>query len=503
MPLDCLDIMKEANRLIRAGQRHEAIRSLTNFPLIKVPRRHLLEFANLARRTGLFHIGLRALQPLVRPKGKTKPKANAAESAAYAMLLSKIGARSEARRLLESHDDKLPEKHLYLGFISMASWDYEAAAVHLTNYLSLNHGSPYDRMVAEVNLIASLVTLGNENASVRIEAALAQSSEAGWTLLEQNLTELKVQMLVAQKKWHESFEHLDRLATRRDPQNSNYQIFNKKWMALAKLQELGPTAETISGLAEVSRIAAAEQHWETVRDCAYQESLATRNRELFLRVYFGTPLAAFRSRMKTAAREWIQLPAAHEIYFGDHSVAARSFNLWTGEESGAKVQLKAGKAMHKILAALFKDLYRPKMIGDLFAEVYPGEYFDPQTSALKISQLVFRLRKWVEQNAVPITVEVKDELYQVHVHGDYKLIVHAEAPIAESASGKYTNQILLLKLQREWQRDIFSTREACNLLSLSPRTLQNIFDVALRNNMIEKIGQGAATRYRFTDEVAV
>src|ERR1700752_3346298 len=97
------DGCEQWDRMIRQGRIPEVQRALRAITCVKVPRDLACQVANLAWRTGLFAVSIRVLNPIVPPeKPLLLAPPTAVESAEYPMALMKIGALTEARRILQA-----------------------------------------------------------------------------------------------------------------------------------------------------------------------------------------------------------------------------------------------------------------------------------------------------------------------------------------------------------------------------------------------------------------
>ena len=108
---------------IREGRGSDIRQKLFTFNASDIPRMQLFQFCNLARRTGLSNISLRALHPVLRSE-KTGISPSNNEIIEYAAALIAIGATAEANKLLSdtSLQKSEPRVLFFLAMTHFRNW---------------------------------------------------------------------------------------------------------------------------------------------------------------------------------------------------------------------------------------------------------------------------------------------------------------------------------------------------------------------------------------------
>jgi hypothetical protein len=161
----------------------------------------------------------------------------------------------------------------------------------------------------------------------------------------------------------------------------------------------------------------------------------------------------------------------------------------SGEIEGQNKRLKSGQALLRLFQSLTEDMYRPQIIGSVFSKVFPGEYYDPIFSKDRIHQIIARLRKWFNQNKIPLRIVESEGLYQIMASG----------PVAI----KFYNRELVTDLSPELQKikanfnyDPFSNSDAVKLLNISKSSANRLLKDSVEQGVLILSGKGSATRYK-------
>ena len=359
MTLD--ELKNHAEDLIRQGRREEAQASLNQIHRQPIPRSRLSEFAALARRAGRPDLALSILAPVIRPKIPLETPATEIEISTYALTLLVLGATDEAADRLQAASQSNARIQLAQGYLSINRWDYEAAVHHLRAYLSMEVVPTFETCVAQVNLAASYVALGDlRNGSPLLQELAAKTKEHEWHQLARNTKELLAQAAIQEHRFEEARALLDSATD--NEKFSLTSFFIEKWKAIA--DSLERPAGSLDSLAKVRHLAVANQHWETVRDCDYYRAVVQKDEPLALHLYFSTPYPSYRKRLAKAVQDWMSFPKSYTLFAN----APRIFDLMTAEELGATdIQLKPGKTLHRAFNTLVSDGYRPFLVGSLYS----------------------------------------------------------------------------------------------------------------------------------------
>jgi len=501
--LDFAKLKEKYEEQIRQAQVADVRAQIEKINRGDIPREQMADFSDIARRVRSENWGLRLLRPIVRSEVPVYPPPTSDELSNYAGLLIKVGAVSEAQSLLEQLDS---EKNIsvltFLSQVHIAQWNYLKASHDLKKIIKRKEASPYQKCVAQVNLVGAYIFLEKyTEADNLLKKILQICQENNWDLLYGNALELSAQVAVSQKKWKEAEEFLNQ-AQKRLNQHSHYSLFIDKWKTLSDLFQTKPGSEKcqayLKKIEVLSSKAAQLNSWETVRDLDYHVARFLKHQNLLLNIYFGTPYSQYKKRLEKICKEnnW-KIP---DSYFRKVSSlpAERVLDLATGLESNRDLvePLKPGKMLHRFLNILALDFYKPISLGEVFSNLFPDEYFNPDSSPERISQAVKQLRHWFFINEIPIDIQVQNGCYRLQATGAYAFKILKNAKSAKDLLD-VSFEIRIRQLKIKWPYKSFSISHATNELKISATAVRQLLNEALKRKLLFKTGAGRSTVYRF------
>jgi hypothetical protein len=486
MAKDWKALASKIDRGIRRGEGRQARESLLKATEKIPPREWLADFANLAWRASDPALGIRLLNPIVRPAERKPKEASEKERAEYGICLVKIGAVREGEALLAALS--LPEALLYRAFALVARWDYRGSIPLLEKYLASPRLSKYQSFVGQVNLAAALVEEGVQPQATYLLRELTHDLHLhGHALLLGRVLLLSAENFMHRRDWKQAASFLERAERLLQQSESLDHFLIRKFRVINEfLKKPGPG--TLSCLRELRLEAADWKHWETIRDCDRTEALATADTALLHHLYFGTPHAAFRERLVRLSAKKLSLPNRYAWKLGRGKGPCLS--LASGRAGGT--ELKVGQALHRLCAALASDFYRPLRTTELHALVFPDEFFHPIHSPQKMRRLLTRLRQFFSESGLPLEVGESD--------GSYRLTAKGPCTIEVAAPGKPVERgnALVERLRERYGETVFSAGDAASLWGVSSRTARRHLDDAQNEGAIEALGRGKARRYRLS-----
>ncbi len=480
---------------IRQNQIELASHALLQLVKKPIPRHKKVAVAALCRRLRLPQIGMRLLHPVVRPTRPLKQPSTPQEQAEYAALLYRLGATVEARSLLTKICPKtFPKSQLYLAFVLVTSWEYEAAAKELEGYLARTDPDSYDALVARVNLVAAHVYCGQHNVGAEeLSTLLRQVRSENNRLLETNLLELAAQNEFGREDYSKSASFLDeaeRLATKAPFLDF---FFIQKWRAFLSL--VTPlNAPKIDGFSTLRCKAVSLKHWESVRDLDFHLALYQRDEKLLGRVYHGTPFVPFRARI---ARQTTRL-------WGSPFDGTGQYDFKIGEGESEPViwdlcgyrSVKPNQVIHRLLLSLTSDFYRPFRLAELFNSVFPNEHFTPASSPGRVYQAVHRLKSYFENSKIPLTVHEENGFFSLQALAGNSVLPrglrNATFPLASSKT-----KMLLERLPLKWKSTPFIASQLSKKVKIPKRSLNRYLSEAVGAKLLIRRGSGSRTEYRF------
>lgn len=417
-----------------------AINVLARLDLSQLPRENRLEVARLAREAGIPMTGIRLLDHVLREEGATP-----AEVVEYCGCLNDLGSVEESIRRLSKRDSSWP-----------AEATYELGRAHLKD-LSLGSAAALFEECLKLPNLDALVQRNSRRFLSQCYRMLGQFDKA-------------IQILNGTSEF--SFE-----------------------LKLAEILKRTFDSDKDVGLEELQKLreeAARVRSWELQREIDFYIANASKNEQLMHHLYFGTPSAHFRNRLRQASNETLKLPENYMYGVALATGYSRVFDLFKGIEDGdAGVKLKVGQVLHRLFVTLLSDFYGSISISRLHEKVFLGESFDPETSPSRVHQIVKRLKHWLKKSQIPITIDEQNGFYRIRFHDAYNVklsLKHLDLP---------NESPLYVRLELALPGNDFSIKEAAQALGLSRRFARKILERAEHEGWVLMKGRGRTTRYEF------
>lgn len=503
--------IQSLEELLRQGKLHQVKEELMFVKAQKPPRDFLFQLCNLARRSGHPLLGSQLLSPLFNNDKNKSQIPNTLESSAYAACLSALGAHQEAFQILAATSEpEHTEVLLQKAFIHIRNWEHSKVIPILRKYLQSSAISPYQNLVAHVNLLAAY--LFNESfASFEKECIycikLAQKLQA--KLLLSNILEIRAQYYISQKKFFAAENNLNLSAQLLSNQETLYHFFIERWklfLSFDKLQLAYPfdaSAQThLHNLRNdytfLQKKASRLGYWEVARDCDYQFIIRTKSHFLQTKLFYGTPYVSYRAKLVTAFDEDFQIPARW-TYFEDENMPSEQ-KIILHPSANDPLTLK-------LLSILLLDLYKPLSIGFIFTKLFPDERFSPEHSSHRVNQLLYRLKKelsiYTDKNKNSlVSFQVKNHLYQIQssvpiewpnpVFPEMQPLNLFKETILKGKLGATFN----LQKAQDYFQSINRNLDHCPLY-----LIKNILKDCAKENKIQRIDQGPKTIYRLISPI--
>ena len=479
--IDYAALVKICDTEIREGKISAAAARLRVLNVARIPSKWRLPLANLCRRARVVSQGLRLLAPIVRD-GKTgsRPGGTPQEIAEYAMLLEKIGGLHEALGLLASIQGPLvPEALFARSACLIGQWEYGEAVGYLESYVRIAP-SDYMKLVGQVNLGAALVAIGNTEAAERVLAQAMESSRAQkLSRVFANCLTLRAQLLIQTGDHTGATEDLNEAGRILGMSGTLDQLYTRKWLAIIEAGK----KRSIEPLAGVRAEALARGDWATVREADLHGLSIQFDEDVAGRLYFGTPQPAYRRRMSELL-SWAPKSSSYRFGSGPAVLAVSDAQI-----EGLDVSMEAGRQVHRVVCALFRDLYAPSRTGTLFAAIFSDEYFDADSSPVRIRKAIWRARRWIEETGLPLEISEEGGAYSARLHEGLAVELTPEV------KPKSLNEDLLSKLALV-PGQTFRAPEAAKKLGLSKSSFHRFTQWAIEAGALQKEGSGTSTRYR-------
>lgn len=495
---ELLELSVQMDQWIRQGQSSLAKTELSNLleKKIKIPRSLAVDFSNIARRLSQHYLSLQIMRPYIHPTVPLHPPASATEQAVYAGALAKIGAAAEAWRMLETLDPSPnPEIYFHKSTIHFQRWEYSKAIPLLKKYIQHKAISEYERLVGKVNLAAAFVIeRKSTQASHLLLELLELTGQQNLKLLYGNVLELFAQLEIACRNFSQAETYLQLAHQGLAETSSLSEFFIRKWLTILALQKQAqPGPVFIDNLRNIRQEALERRHWESVRECDFYLSLVLKDKDIFCHVYFGTPFLKYRQKMKAQVNFSVTLPATYcwQVGLLPDPKNLRIFDMEKAKEVKTNISLPVGGVLHLALNILCTDFYRPVSETSFFAHLFPDEYFNPENSPARVSQVIHRLRSWFVEAQIPLDVEVSQREYRLIANEGYGILVlQTQKPMDFRLSRLET-------LKHKWPYQSFAVREASVELQCSVSAASRLLSWAAKNRKILRSGNGSSISYRF------
>lgn len=484
--------LREIEELLAHGRVPAAAELLKDFIKGRSPNLDdRLPIAALARRCGLFELGLQILTPLIYQEGKARSARppTVRERAEYFALLIKVGVVNEAQRgLLElkaaQSVDYDPEVDLYLAFSHLLVWDFAAAATQLRQVLQKASDSRV-ALIARTNLASALIQLRQyEEALDILQEAQSRANQLGSKRLFANCEEMRAQIFFHRREFVQCRESLEIGLKILDHGESNDSILLKKWdLLLSAVQSKNP-GSSIAELESLARVAQQRGHWEASRDIERHILKIEFTERRFRRLMFGTPYASFRALVSVELGASIK-DETYEWQAEDEGLAGPGQTL---DLSQAEEIHGIGGIDRDLFVALTSDFYRPRKLMELFSWIYPEERFNVFSSPGRVRKALSRGRTRLAAVASELSISTDDAGYTLKPNEK----VGIKLPY-----WRHTGlQKDLFVLVERFRRQEFTVVEAVAALNWSRKHATQVLQIACDRGLVTRMFQGPATRYR-------
>lgn len=469
------DLIQQCDSDIRSGHSLRVAQRLAKLNIARVERPWRLPLAKICRRAGLLSIGLELLNPLVHGRFKDGQSASAAELAEYGVLLMRYGAVSEAVALLQKLDSSVaPEALLYRSYALFINWEFESAIPLLQQYL-IQPLSSYNQSVGQTNLAFALTESRRHGDALRLTEEIIKATQSEGNLsLQGTCRALRAQVFVQERDFQTAREEIKRGEALHSLSPSNDHFLLKKWGLILE----GLESKRLAPFNELRRLAIQSHNWEAWREADMFSLLVHHSEELFVHLYFGSPIPGLRERMKV---ELGGVPKRTVYVLGAKD--SPRFDLRTGQIGGETV-VKPGKKEHQLLQVLLKDFYRPLRIGGLFAELFPNEHFDLISSPVRVHQILRRTRGLLKKVAAPVGIDEANEYYSLNLSGPFSFRLTLDGGRTDSMESQFERIRSSCGENRP-----FSVRDLRERMGISEATAHRLIKWGIANARLERTGK--------------
>ncbi len=482
---------------IQIGKLQVAQNYLLSLKKSEIPFKFWLEIANLGRRAQLPYFVLKWLNSIIRPeKESDEHLATSKHISLYANALARIGSFQEAESLFNSisHNDDT-QIYFYKALLNMQRWDYQKAVSNLKKFIHQPNLNEQQLNAGHLNLAASLCAVGDYEDSLSIIEKIINKVPSN-SIIKGILLETQGQNLMHLNKFKEAQIILENAIQIFDNSNHSFKIYAEKWLILNKIKQISnPTVEDLSELLKLKVKALEQSQWETVRDCDLYFGYFTKNNDLLLKIFFGTRHSKFKNRIIKNFNLNLNIPDRFKMILNQSSIKNPVIlDPQTGLFHNSEVQFLQHLPL-KFFRLLTSDIYLPFHVGEIFSELYQGEYFNPNSSPQKINRLIHRLREDLLNNKIQIDIKVfRKQLYLVY-KDNIILLLNFKKRKSFSKLKEY------ISLKNNFDLLKFDVNSAEKILQTSRRNTNRILQSLVKEKLVLINKEGRKTNYKINHKI--
>lgn len=407
---------------IQSGRASVVKKEISKTNIKKVPRTLLLSFCQMARRVGRPELILLWLNPIVRPQKILQENASPQEQAIYALALLRLGAFNEATKLLQDLDPRQdPQIYFYKASLHINQWNYGKAVPELRRYIKATPKKSYEQLVGLLNLCSCLVSLRRwSSAELEIQRLYKKLKRQDLPLLTGNLLEIRSQMHLSQNQYDNSLKDIQLAQKYLSSESGRAHLYVHKWEKIIQLRR-NKNKVTNDYFDKIKEVAQNIQDWETLRDCDFQLALHNQDAVGLEHLYWSSFFPNYKKRVIQSMSSSLVLKDSYIWYH-------HSFEKSTVEKPVDLVLLTTSPCLRKLFQLLLSEHYRPLRVTEIFATVYPDEYYNPLSSPAKIKRLIQRGRILLKQKNLDMEIANWDQSYKLKASPKYPLVIHKNLP---------------------------------------------------------------------------
>ncbi len=464
----------EVERLIVRGQIKAAAQLLDKNNPVPGTRLETLELARLYRRMGNPENTLRLLTPVVRPKAALLKAASNEEKLEYAIALQRLGSLVEATELLGTlNPAELPDVLLVQAVFLFSNWDYASAIGIIEKYLAMIPQDSYSARLGRVNLCAALVHEGRAEADNLLEGLIRDTQVNEEYLLMVNAFEISAQNEVRKG----DYDKAELLLKKAEEVLSGVKVLDFLWVVKWKNIVQAFRQNSVAPLDVVRDEAQRKKHWETLREVDFYRLQIEYSEAVFLKLYYGTKSPFYRARIR---KLFPQGPQVEEIV----RAAGGNMELAGTGESGLDIfaltgELAPGTGAHALLVHFLSDSYRGFRTGELHSILFPGDYYNPDTSLNRVHQTVSRFRKTLSETIADVEVDIDDYVYRLQINKDARIRLPAHLPEPNPLA------IRLFMFDQRYRDQVFSSEDVQDHLGISKASANKLLSQWVDASLIE------------------
>jgi hypothetical protein len=223
---------------------------------------------------------------------------------------------------------------------------------------------------------------------------------------------------------------------------------------------------------ELQQLAQSEGGFETVRELDLHYAVARKDQALFQKVYQGTRFPSYRKNIKQKYGEIAGSQFSRKILFSteDDPSVAEDFNSESLDLSASSLQM---------LKILLSDFYRPIQLGEVFRDLYPMEYFNPNSSKDRLYKVFSRLKHELQLQSAPLEISWRGSQISWGKTKNFQLVTHTSTRSKEA-----------LSVENEELGSRFSIHDFIKSQGKSRRTCERQLDKLVKEGIVKRLRPG-------------
>jgi hypothetical protein len=166
------------------------------------------------------------------------------------------------------------------------------------------------------------------------------------------------------------------------------------------------------------------------------------------------------------------------------------FNPVTAQLENGSAPMPPGQVLHRLFIILCQDFYRPIPLISLYAKLFPGDYFNPNTSPNRTHQVIKRLRQWILKNKLDLAIEEVSGAFRLRLTSNLAIrIPRQPLPLVSI-------ELEVLRFKTLVPNEEFTAREAAAAMLASRSETQRVLQWAVATGEITSHGATNRVRYK-------
>jgi hypothetical protein len=302
---------------------------------------------------------------------------------------------------------------------------------------------------------------------------------------------------IERKEWKSAARTLELAAQQISSAESADAFLLRKWTAVMDLKRGLKDAE--KNLRAIRSEAILRRDTETIRNCDFHLALQCLDWPLAQFHYFGTPFERYRKQFRTrceAAFAQKSMPTDYAWRLGLSKKASsdRRINILDATIANGREATRAGGLPHRLLAFLASDFYKSFRPLEMYSELFPDNYYNPESSPTQLRQVIFRLRQDLARSKTQLTVEHESARFRLLANQPLELVVRDDARSPQKTS---TRDEVVQAVEAQFKPgESFRARELKLDKTVGDKTVERALAWAVQTGRLTRSGRTRGVVYK-------